>query len=64
MMRANGATLLRLVALVLVGVAVGFLLRSLLPLVLERGVVFLVVPILLIAVLLSLRALRRSRRGS
>ena len=64
MMRANGATLLRFGALVLVGVAVGFLVRFLLPLVLERGVVFLVVPILLIAVLLSLRALRRSRRGS
>jgi hypothetical protein len=64
MIRANGATLLRFVALVLLGVAVGFLVRSLLPLVLEQGVVFLVVPILLIAVLLFLRALRRARRGS
>ncbi len=64
MMRSNGATLLRFVALVLVGVAVGFLVRSLLPLVLERGVVFLVVPILLIAVLLFLRSLRRARQGS
>jgi uncharacterized membrane protein YbjE (DUF340 family) len=64
MMRANGATLLRFVALVLVGVAVGFLVRSLLPLVLERGVVFLAVLILFVAVLLSLRAVRRTRRGS
>ena len=64
MRRANGATLLRFVALVLVGVAVGYLVRLLLPLVLERGVVFLAVPILLIAVLLSLRALRRARQGS
>ena len=64
MTRANGATLLRFVALVLVGVAVGFLVRALLPLVLERGVVFLAVPILIIAVLLSLRAVRRTRRGS
>ena len=64
MMRANGATLLRFVALVLVGVAVGFLVRFLLPLVLERGVVSLAVPILLIAVVLFLRALRRVRSGS
>ena len=63
-MRANGATLLRFVALVLVGVAVGFLVRFLLPLVLERGVVSLAVPILLIAVVLFLRALRRVRSGS
>jgi hypothetical protein len=64
MTRASGATLLRFVALILVGVAVGFLVRSLLPLVLERGVVFLAVPVLFIAVLLSLRAVRRTRRGS
>ena len=64
MRRANGATLLRFVALVLVGVAVGFLVRFLLPLVLERGVVSLAVPILLIAVVLFLRALRRVRSGS
>ena len=64
MMRANGATLLRFGALVLVGVAVGFLVRFLLPLVLERGVVSLAVPILLIAVVLFLRALRRVRSGS
>ena len=64
MTRASGATLLSFVALVLVGVAVGFLVRALLPLVLERGVVFLAVPILIIAVLLSLRAVRRTRRGS
>lgn len=63
-MRANGATLLRFGALVLVGVAVGFLVRFLLPLVLERGVVSLAVPILLIAVVLFLRALRRVRSGS
>lgn len=63
-MRANGATLLRFAALVLVGVAVGFLVRFLLPLVLERGVVSLAVPILLIAVVLFLRALRRVRSGS
>jgi len=56
---------LRYVALAFLDVAVGFLVvRVLLPLVLGRGVVFLAVPILFIALLLSLRALRRTRGGS
>ena len=65
MTRATGGKMLRYVALAILGGAVGFLtVRLLLPLVLERGVVFLAVPILLIAILLFLRAIRRTRRGS
>jgi Flp pilus assembly protein TadB len=53
------------IALVLAGVVVGYLVvRLLLPTLLERGVVFLAVPILLIAILLFMRALRRTRSGS
>jgi len=60
-----GGTMLRYAALAILGVVVGFLtVRVLLPLVLERGAVFLAVPILLIALLLSLRALRGTRGGS
>jgi high-affinity Fe2+/Pb2+ permease len=65
MMRGTAGTILRYVALILLGCAVGFLVvRLLLPLVLERRAVFLAVPILLIAILLSLRAVRRVRGDS
>ncbi len=56
---------MKYVALAVVGGALGYLVaRFLLPAVLERGVVFLVLPILMVAMLLLARALRRGRSGS
>ena len=56
---------MKYVALAVVGGAVGYLVaRFLLPTILERGVVFLVLPILMVATLLFVRALRRARSGS
>ena len=53
------------VALAVVGGALGYLVaRFLLPAILERGVVFLVLPVLLVAALLLARTLRRGRSGS
>jgi hypothetical protein len=52
-------------ALAVVGGAVGYLVaRFLLPAILERGVVSLVFPIMMVATLLFVRALRRVRSGS
>ena len=56
---------MRFVALALAGGVLGFLFaRWLFPLVLERNVLFLAVPILLLATLLFARALRRRGAGS
>ncbi len=56
---------MKYVALAVVGGAFGyFVARFLLPAILGRGVVFLVLPILMVATLLSARALRRGRSGS
>ena len=56
---------MKYVALAVVGGAFGYLVaRFLLPAVLERGVVFLALPILLVATLLLARAVRRGRSGS
>ena len=55
----------RFVLLAGVGVATGFLItRYVVPAVLGHGVVFLVLPILMVAALLFARALRRGRSGS
>ena len=52
-------------ALAVVGGAVAFLAaRLLFPLVLQYNVLFLAFPILLVATLLFVRAVRRGRRGS
>ena len=52
-------------ALAVVGGAVGYLVaRFLLPAILERGVVSLILPILVVATLLFARALRRGRSGA
>ena len=56
---------LRFVALAVVSTAVGVLVaRFLFPMVLERNVLFLVLPILMVATLLLARAFRRGRLGS
>lgn len=56
---------MKYVAMVIAGGVVGFLAaRWLSPLVLERNVLFLAVPILLMAALLFARATRRGRSGS
>ena len=57
---------MKYVALAVVGGATGFLIaRLLFPLVLDRGgLIFLVLPIVLIATLLLARAFRRGRSGS
>jgi hypothetical protein len=53
------------VALAVVGGATGFLIaRLLIPTILDGGVLFLVLPILLVATLLLARAFRRGRSGS
>ncbi|HEV2093565.1 MAG TPA: hypothetical protein VGR18_10415 [Rubrobacter sp.] len=55
---------MRYVVLAVVGGALGFLLaRFVLPAILERGVVFLVLPLLLVATLLFARMFRRGRSG-
>ena len=61
----QGGRIVKYVALAVVGGAFGYLVaRFLLPAVLERGVVFLALPILLVATLLFTRVLRRGRSGS
>ncbi len=56
---------MKYVALAVVGGAVGYLVaRFLLPATLERGVMFLVLPLLMVAALLVVRMLRRTRSGS
>ncbi len=56
---------MKYVALAVVGGATGFLIaRFLLPAILDGGVLFLALPILLLATLLSARALRRGRSES
>ena len=57
---------MKYVVLAIVGGVLGFLIsRLLVPFVLERGVlVFVVLLLLLVAVLLFVRALRRARSGS
>ena len=56
---------MKYVALAVAGGAVGYLVaRFLLPAMLGRGVMFLVLPILMGATLLLVRALRRARSGS
>ncbi len=57
---------MKYVVLAVVGGAAGFLIsRLLFPLILDRsGLVFLVLPLLLVATLLFARALQRGRPGS
>lgn len=56
---------IRFVVLAFVGVAVGFLVaRFLLPAIPETNILFLVLPILLVATLLFARVVRRGRAGS